>query len=275
MIGFFLAVALGAVANARARGVGKASTRSTASTGAALYESERAVREYARFHHAKLTTNEDVEREFPYKEYIATGIDVREALAFAKAIARDAVDATRAGATRALDVGCATGGVTAALARFGPYDEIIGVDFSSAFIDAAKAAQRGEIDGADVEALRRCSFERGDACSLRRDIGHFDVVVASNLLCRLAHPRQFLRACERLVKPNGGALVLASPYSWLEEFTPKSNWLSFQDIRDILREFDFVLESERDRAFLLREHDRKFALGVAHVAVFRRGSMGR
>ena len=54
----------------------------------------------------------------------------------------------------------------------------------------------------DSEARSRASFEQGDACSLRPDLGQFDAVLAANLLCRLPEPR-----CAR-------ALVRASSPAW-------------------------------------------------------------
>jgi len=55
---------------------------------------------------------------------------------------------------------------------------------------------------------------------LRADLGEFDCVFAGNLVCRLPDPLAFLCRLEGLVKP-GGVVVLTSPYTFLEEFTPK------------------------------------------------------
>ena len=64
------------------------------------------------------------------------------------------------------------------------------------------------------------AFEQGDACSLRSDIGQFGCVLGANLLCRLPAPLDFLDRLPHLVVP-GGIVVLTSPYTWLEEYTPK------------------------------------------------------
>ena len=66
----------------------------------------------------------------------------------------------------------------------------------------------------------RLSFYQGDACNLPSDLGQFGCVLAANLVCRLPNPYQFLDRLPSLVAP-GGVLVITSPYSWLEEFTPK------------------------------------------------------
>ena len=60
----------------------------------------------------------------------------------------------------------------------------------------------------------------GDACSLPRDIGQFGMVLAANLICRLPNPRAFLDQLKDLVLPAGIA-VITSPYTWLQEYTPK------------------------------------------------------
>lgn len=66
----------------------------------------------------------------------------------------------------------------------------------------------------------RCTFEQGDACDLRHDLGSFGCVLAANLICRLHAPYNFLRRLSDLVAP-GGILIITSPYTWLEEFTDK------------------------------------------------------
>ena len=83
--------------------------------------------------------------------------------------------------------------------------EVVGIDYSQAFIDAA---QRLAADGrhpatrldegsattplevsVDPEIDRsRVIFEQGDAQDLRSDIGQFDCIIACNLICRLPEP---------------------------------------------------------------------------------------
>ena len=70
----------------------------------------------------------------------------------------------------------------------------------------------------------RVTFQQGDATALPEDIGTFDAVLAANLIDRLEDPGRFLASLPDLLNP-GGQLVISSPYTWLEEYTPKSNWL--------------------------------------------------
>ena len=65
---------------------------------------------------------------------------------------------------------------------------------------------------------------QGDACALRADLGDFDLVVAANLVCRLPNARPFLARLAQLVR-RGGVLFLTTPFTWMEQFTPKENWL--------------------------------------------------
>ena len=52
----------------------------------------------------------------------------------------------------------------------------------------------------------------------------YDLVLAANLIDRLRQPSRFLQDIATRILP-GGYLVIASPYTWLEEFTPKENWI--------------------------------------------------
>lgn len=68
------------------------------------------------------------------------------------------------------------------------------------------------------------SRSQGDACDLPSNLSQFDAVLAANLVCRLPEPMKFFDRLPSLVKP-GGVLVLVSPHSWLEAWTPKDKWI--------------------------------------------------
>ena len=72
-----------------------------------------------------------------------------------------------------------------------------------------------------VENVR---FRVGDACRLPKELAPVDAILAANLICRLPDPSLFLNDLPRLVKP-GGIVVLTTPFSWLEAWTPKQRWL--------------------------------------------------
>ncbi|MBV9672923.1 MAG: putative 4-mercaptohistidine N1-methyltransferase [Verrucomicrobia bacterium] len=195
---------------------------------------------------------------------------------------------------RALDLGCAVGRSSFELSRWA--QQVVGIDSSTAFIEAAKVLQstgraivrrveEGEItstfevyvpNGIDPQ---RCVFEVGDALNLRKDLGLFDIVLAANLIDRVASPRILLSSLKDLIKPKG-FLLLFSPYTWLPEFSSKEEWIgarykgddpvrSFDELHATLtRNFDLV--RTQDIPFLIREHARKYQWSVAQGTVWQR-----
>ncbi|WP_206170787.1 putative 4-mercaptohistidine N1-methyltransferase [Phragmitibacter flavus] len=181
--------------------------------------------------------------------------------------------------TRALDLGCAVGRSSFELSKV--VEEVIGIDYSMSFIETAEhIRQHGSVSYPRVDEgdsftpctahrpegsfSERVKFEQGDAMLLREDLGSFDVVHAANLLCRLADPQRLLQQLPALVKP-GGQLLLATPCSWLEEFTPKDNWpvgSTFEWLKERLLGH-FELDEQKDLPFLIREHARKYQWSVA------------
>ncbi len=115
-------------------------------------------------------------------------------------------------------------------------------------------------------------------------IGKFDLIVGSNLLCRLPDPAKFLAEIPNFLTEKG-ILLLISPYSWLEEYTSKSKWIgatmnstngaaveSFDVLRSILETNSskpLVLEHRENIPFLIREHERKYQLGISDVTIWK------
>ncbi|HEY8903726.1 MAG TPA: putative 4-mercaptohistidine N1-methyltransferase [Chthoniobacterales bacterium] len=198
----------------------------------------------------------------------------------------------------AFDLGCAVGGSSFELAR--TCGEVLGIDFSHSFIEAAnllrksgchafeKAVEGDLTEPAMVEvppeiARERVAFEQGDAMDLDanpqsqiRNRKSFDVVLAANLLCRLPDPARLLGRLPDLVRP-GGQLLLTTPFTWLEEYTPRANWIggtreggrSLDALQHALEPL-FELEYRIELPFLIREHARKFQYGVALGTRWRR-----
>jgi putative 4-mercaptohistidine N1-methyltranferase len=188
----------------------------------------------------------------------------------------------------ALDVGCAVGGSAFELAK--TCRAVLGLDFSQGFVDAARRlagegclatsvlveAGRMEPFVARVDAAvdrGRVTFDVGDAMALNPATGPFDVVLAANLICRLPAPMKFLDRLPELVKP-GGQLLLATPFTWLEDYTPRELWLGrtrpgIEDLTGIL-DPAFSLEEQVDLPFVIREHARKFQYGVSLGTRWRR-----
>lgn len=241
----------------------------------AVYESGKVLGEYLLFHFG--ADQEVLPEEGNWPE------GMREALGFA---VRTPGWFSTSKAGRGLDLGCAVG--RSAFEMAVNCGEVVGIDFSHAFIAAAEALRAGEAveydrveEGRLVTRLRaqapagsagsRITFRQGDAMALPEDLGTFDRVHAANLLCRLPEPERLLTRFASLVKP-GGELVLATPCTWLEEFTPMGNWPEGETF-DWLAKWlapDFELVRRGEEPFLIRETARKFQWTRSMMTLWRR-----
>jgi 5-histidylcysteine sulfoxide synthase/putative 4-mercaptohistidine N1-methyltranferase len=199
---------------------------------------------------------------------------------------------------RALDIGCGTGRSSFELARH--FDSVHGVDFTARFIRLALAlkeqgAFRYEIDTEGEltesrtirmseldlsDAARRAEFWQGDAANLKPQFTGYDLVFAGNLIDRMVNPARFLETVHERIAP-GGLLILTSPYTWLEEYTPKSHWIggflrdgkpvtTLDGLHAILdRHFTRVAQPE-DVPFVIRETARKHQHTLAQMTVWAR-----
>lgn len=110
-------------------------------------------------------------------------------------------------------------------------------------------------------------------------LGKFDLIIASNLLCRLPNPEKFLREAPQFLKPNG-LLILISPYSWLDEYTDRSKWIGAKPERESFSEVSRILTNNDECSmrllhksnipFMIREHERKFQLGVSDFTAWKK-----
>lgn len=184
----------------------------------------------------------------------------------------------------ALDLGCAVGRSSFELSKYCQY--VKGIDNSQSFITAAEALQQhGEIEYFLIEEgthqtrhlarlpkdihAERVEFICHDATKIPRD-RVYHIVLVANLICRLNNPKEFLEHIHEMVIPSG-QLIITSPYSWLEEFTPSSNWFKekkgLESLKEILGKH-FNLKKTFDMPFLMREHLRKYQWGVAEVSIW-------
>ncbi len=240
-----------------------------------LYESDKLLSEYLLFHYGTTAEILPPVREWPSGMIAALDFPARTVAHF-----------STTPVSRGLDLGCAVGRSTFEMTRH--CTEVVGIDYSHAFIAAAQALQRGESlvyqrrdEAAATTQLTahlpagvdptRTHFHQGDAMMLPANLGKFDRVHASNLLCRLREPIRLLKRLPELVAP-GGELVLATPCTWLEEFTPQENWPpagTFDWLTQMLSPH-FSMKSMRDEPFLIRETSRKFQWTFSLVTVWRR-----
>lgn len=115
------------------------------------------------------------------------------------------------------------------------------------------------------------------SCGIPPIVGTFDLIIAANLLCRLPSPAKFLQSVPSFLKP-GGTFILISPYSWLEEYTSKSEWVGARNetgssctvLSALMQSHAPELKKthQEDIPFVIREHERKFQYGVSDCVVY-------
>ncbi|WP_085909572.1 5-histidylcysteine sulfoxide synthase [Kiloniella majae] len=201
---------------------------------------------------------------------------------------------------RALDLGCATGRASFELAK--TYDHVDAIDFSARLIQAPSALQQkgtqrytihdeGELvsykeislDDFDgyTHIKNKIDFMQGDACNLPSKYKDYDLVFAGNLIDRLYDPKKFITSIKDRIR-SGGYLILTSPYTWLEEFTERNNWLggfkantgenytTLDGLGDALAP-EFELASQPvDVPFVIRETKRKYQHTLAELSIWKK-----
>ncbi len=198
---------------------------------------------------------------------------------------------------KALDVGCAVGRSTFELAR--GFESVTGLDFTARFIATASRIREekhlrfthpleGELLAYENVSLLdfdldqyadKVTFLQADACNLKPQFTGYDLIFAGNLIDRLYDPQKFLMDLSWRLN-SGGMLILTSPYTWLEEFTPKSKWIGGykregEDIRtlDGLKEiltnaFHFV--DTKEVPFVIKESARKHQYTIAQMSIWEK-----
>ena len=251
--------------------------------GSRLYETDQLVTQYLDFH---------------YFDAAAGGTTMLGVPNFPRACVAATmphVPAKRRG--RCLDIGCSVGRSAFEFARH--FTHVDAIDFSARFIQSGVRLQQGDevhyeipTEG-DLTVPRSISLDRlgladtgsrvlfmqGDACNLKAIYTGYDLVFAGNLIDRLYDPALFLREIAGRILP-GGLLVITSPYTWLEEYTPKDKWLggrrehgeplgTFEGLsRCLSAGFTFV--DRADIPFVIRETARKHQHTIAEMTVWRR-----
>jgi len=244
--------------------------------GARLYETDQLVTQYLEFHYGPEALGVP---NFP-RACVETVMPL--------------VPVDRRG--RCLDIGCSVGRSAFEFARY--FEHVDAVDFSARFIQSGVRLQQGgdllyevptegELTLSRTIALDplglggigdRVLFSQGDACNLKAVCTGYDLVFAGNLIDRLYDPALFLGGIgQRMV--SGGLLAVTSPYTWLEEYTPKAKWLGgrrehgepLSTFAGLCRALEprFRLVHRCDVPFVIRETARKHQHSVAEMTVWR------
>ncbi len=240
--------------------------------GAPYYESDEALEQYLFFHYGSVA------------DYLPFPGSPRRAFGYPARAVKELVDRRKLPRLpRALDLGCAVGRTSFELSRW--CGHVTGVDLSRAFIQAARRIQRGgavpvryaiEGDRRGQAMVRlpsgvhpeRVRFTQGDAMALPPRLGRFDLAVLLNLIDRVPDPAACLAALADRLHP-GAQLIIASPYTWLTDYTPRERWLGGREAQTTFAALSellaprFRLLRRRQIPFILREHARKYQWSVA------------
>lgn len=214
------------------------------------------------------------------------------ALAFPQRVAQLLVSLSSPNYTSALDVGCAVGGTAFELAQ--TFTNVHAFDFSGNFIAKAKRIQAGEtvtfkvpMEGdiskeaqvSDIPHRDRVTFFTGDACQMVKSVGEgrqYDAVVLANLLCRVPDPTACLEGLSQVVKP-GGVALLVTPFTWLEEYTPRELWFGSKDgqlgihvLEKNMTALGFTKIHDEEMPLVIREHHRKYQYIVSKATGWRK-----
>jgi 5-histidylcysteine sulfoxide synthase/putative 4-mercaptohistidine N1-methyltranferase len=245
--------------------------------GAALYESDEMLSKYLLMHWGEQAEIYDdaLSQRMKFPDVVHLPL-----------VCAELVRKYATGRSRVFDLGCAVGRSAFELAS--DFSEVLGIDYSHEFIDAAnRLKDSGKLGyyrkdsgstGAHLTARvassidrSRLTFVQGDACNLPPHLEGYDAVLLANVLCRLPDPAACLARMQgagALVK-RGGVLVMTTPLSWLPEYTHPSRWMSGLDaVKPHLSEFELLHQEELP--FMIREHRRKFEYIVTQASVWRR-----
>ena len=242
------------------------------------YETDKLLSEYAEFHYG--------DEYFSVPNFSKALVDLGMAAM---------IDKPR---RKALDLGCASGRATFELARY--FEAVTGVDFSARFIGQGvqlvnegvlrytltdegelvsyKSRSLAELDLQDVAP--KVEFFQGDACNLKPQFTGYDFILAANLIDRLYNPAKFLRSIHERLQ-LGGVMMLASPYTWLEEHTPRADWIggfkkdgesftTLDGLTHLLGEHFTLIKGPQEVPFVIRETRRKYQHTLSEVTLWER-----
>ncbi len=241
-----------------------------------VYETDDSIAQYCEFHYG--------EENFGVKNFCVNSVELL------KPYLKDI------NTNKALDLGCSVGRSTFELAQ--TFDEVTGIDFSANFINVGvklkkydsltfRVKNEGDISTEKTVSLEdfgieknqeNVTFMQGDACNLKDIYTGYDLIFCSNLIDRLYYPQKFIDDIPSRVNDNG-LLVLLSPYTWLEEYTPKENWLggyikdnkevsTLETLKTELK--DFELQETIDVPFVIKETNRKYQHSVSQMSIWKK-----
>ncbi len=199
---------------------------------------------------------------------------------------------------KALDLGCAVGRSSFELLQY--YDQVDALDLSTRFLNVGIALQeQGEVryllkdegvcyseqkryltDIVTIPQGKKVNFRQQDASNLKPKYTNYDLIFAANLIDRLADPITFLQQIHQRIN-QGGLLLVASPFTWDENFTPKHRWLcevdhlgnkksSLESLKCLLSVNFEQLSPDLKVPFVIRETKNKFQHSLSQLSIWRK-----
>lgn len=169
------------------------------------------------------------------------------------------------------------------------FKNVTGLDNSKSFIDICNTLKetgqyiyeihsenfRKETAVVDPEIDRtRVKFIHGDASNLPNELGPFDLIILVNLLDRVHNPRQCLIDLHNKLN-NNGVLIISSPLTWIEEYTPREFWIggkdglsTFDALKELMEGFCFNLVDQRAVSRIIRENSLKYQFNPSMMTVW-------
>ena len=143
---------------------------------------------------------------------------------------------------RILDVGTGSGIVALEIAKTLPNTEVIGLDLSEPLLDIARA------DAKAAGLTKNLIFKKGDAQEMPFEDNSFDTVVSLNTIHIVDSPVKMLNEVERILKPDGLAVLANIKRSWFGYIMPilKTTYT--------VSEMEELLKRSKLRNYRIEEH---------------------
>jgi putative 4-mercaptohistidine N1-methyltranferase len=137
------------------------------------------------------------------------------------------------------------------------------------------------LSGLGLDAVKhRVMFYQGDACNLKPLFSGYDLILAANLIDRLYDPAKLLKTIHERLN-IGGVLLIASPYTWLEEHTRRDAWIggfkrdgesfgTFDGLKEMSGTHFKLIDGLREVPIVIRETRRKSQHTLSEVTIWER-----
>lgn len=270
-----------------------------------IYESEESLNQYLDLHYSAHISGSKNE---PLPKILSHPSAPAHALHFPQRVGQLLIQLCRAQREQestipefqtALDVGGSVGGTAFELASY--FNQVDSFDYSKRFIQVAQRLQQGDKNVSFTvrqegdtmvhatiivpENRSEVTFHVGDACRMVETIPaiaankQYDAICLANLLCRLPDPQACLERIAQIINPNGGIVLLVTPFTWLEQYTKRENWIAGANGEDCLTALTHRMEAlgftkihDEDMPLLIREHARKYQYIISKATGWKKTS---